>query len=130
MSTISKYRGTLGDAFRVIKRVEQGRLSAYVNSVIDPPTVQNPIYTELEDGYVVYPASVSAISISYLRKPAEVVWGYQILSGRPVYDQSASVDPEWNETEINDIIYIACDMMGINLRDGDLLKATEVIKND
>ena len=130
MSSITKYSGSLGSAFKIVRRVEQSRISEWLNSAIDAPTTTAPIYTELEEGYLVYPSTVNAVSVVYLRKPAEMKWAYTTPSGRPVYDAGNSVQPEWNETELNDIILIACDMIGVNLRDGELIKAAEVIKND
>ena len=52
-------------------------------------------------------------------------WAY---TGSLVYDQANSVQPEWNEKDMEDIIYRAIGIIGINLKDGDLRMAAQLVK--
>jgi hypothetical protein len=42
--------------------------------------------------------------------------------------KAPSVDPEWNLKDIEDIIYRAIGIIGINLKDGDLQRAAQMVK--
>jgi hypothetical protein len=41
-----------------------------------------------------------------------------------------STQPEWGEADMNEIIYRAIGIIGINLKDGDLLRVSQTIKNE
>jgi|Wag4MinimDraft_6_1082665.scaffolds.fasta_scaffold08558_2 hypothetical protein len=41
-----------------------------------------------------------------------------------------SIQPEWADTDMNEIIYIAIGLIGINLKDVDLIRASQTIKNE
>jgi hypothetical protein len=47
-------------------------------------------------------------------------WGYTIVNGRPVYSEALSTQPEWNDTDMNEIIYLALSYIGLNIKDGDV----------
>ena len=55
-----------------------------------------------------------------MRKPEDMVWGYTVVSNRPVYNAGTSVQPKWEDVDMNEIIYIALSYIGINLKDGDV----------
>jgi hypothetical protein len=37
---------------------------------------------------------------------------------------------EWGDTDTYEIVYRAIGIIGINLKDGDLMRASQLIKND
>ena len=41
-----------------------------------------------------------------------------------------STQPEWGDADMNEIIYRAIGIIGINLKDGDLLRVSQTIKNE
>jgi hypothetical protein len=50
----------------------------------------------------------------------------QVSGSRPVYNPLTSVQPEWNETDLDNIIYLALQDIGINMRDGMLQQFAQV----
>ena len=66
--------------------------------------------------------------------PVKMVWGYTIVSSRPVYANTGgvngdSVDPEWREIDHNELMLKACSYLGLNISDGDLLQFSEAKQN-
>jgi hypothetical protein len=55
-----------------------------------------------------------------------MVWGYTTVGGRPVYNAGTSVQPKWEDMDMNEIMYIALSYIGINLKDGDVSQFAEV----
>jgi hypothetical protein len=58
-------------------------------------------------------------------------WAY---TGALIWDTANSVPAgtalEWGDTDIYEIIYRAIGIIGINLKDGDLMRAAQLVKND
>jgi len=112
--------------------VPEDRIASYIGNAIDPPTVTEPIYYELGSTYKFYPSSLSTVKITYIRTPQTLKWAY---TGGLVYDPVLSVPAsnaslEWGDTDTYEIIYRAIGIIGINLKDGDLMRASQLIKND
>lgn len=95
-------------------------IQSYLDSTIDVPTVDYPIYTDTEDGLQVYPTSSTAMKLTYLKAPVEVNWGYTLVSGRPVYDVATSVNFEWSEGHKISLVAKICGYIGLSIRDGEL----------
>jgi hypothetical protein len=55
---------------------------------------------------------------------------YSANGGPSVIPTSGSTQPEWGDADMNEIIYIAIGLIGINLKDGDLIRASQTIKNE
>jgi len=110
---------------KTVRRVTQDKISEILSDPIDPPTASDPIYTEIANTYKVYPSSIGSIKIAYIKIPADMKWAY---TGNLVYDAANSVQPEWNDKDIEDIIYRAIHIIGINLKDGDLQRAAQLVK--
>jgi hypothetical protein len=50
----------------------------------------------------------------------------QVSGSRPVYNPLTSVQPEWNETDLDNIIYLALQDIAQNMRDGMLQQFAQV----
>lgn len=110
-----------------IKRVGADKIYAYVNNPIDNPTLVDPIYTEIGTNFKFWPSSLASAKIIYFRKPSDVKWAY---TGDLVYDAANSVQLEWPENDHMDIVYRTLGIIGINLKDGDLIRISQTVKND
>ena len=60
--------------------------------------------------------------MDYFRTPVQPIWGYSIASSRPVYSSATSTDFEFSEYSTNEIAGIFLNLVGINLKDGELLQ--------
>lgn len=110
-----------------IKRVGADKIYAYVNNPIDTPTLTDPIYTEIGTNFKFWPSTLATAKIVYFKKPADAKWAY---TGDLVYDSGNSVQLEWPENDHMDIVYRTLGIIGINLKDGDLIRVSQTVKND
>lgn len=110
-----------------IKRVGSDKVYAYINNPIDTPTLTDPIYTEIGSNFKFWPASLATAKIVYFKKPVDAKWAY---TGDLVYDSGNSVQLEWPENDHMDIVYRTLGIIGINLKDGDLIRISQTVKND
>lgn len=113
-----------------VRRVGADKIYAYVNNPIDTPTATTPIYTEIGTNFKFWGLPTAAdtpVKIIYFKKPADAKWAY---TGDLVYDVANSVQLEWPENDHMDIVYRTLGIIGINLKDGDLLRISQTVKND
>ena len=76
--------------FQRVRFVQQDSIYSYYNSVIDPVS-SNPIYVLEDTGFRVYPQNLSTVTISYVRVPPDISWGYDLdPNGRPVYNPNST----------------------------------------
>lgn len=119
-----------------VKRVGADKVYAYVNNAIDAPTATEPIYTEIGTNFKFWPASLTSAKIVYFKKPADVRWGYtgDLVYNPTPYDPitapTGSTQLEWPENDHMDIVYRTLGIIGINLKDGDLIRVSQTVKND
>ena len=109
-----------------IVRVEKDRLANHLSSKIEAPTSTFPIYTEYKTYLQFYPKDLGTAVLVYLKAPTTSVWAYTLVSGRPVYNAGASVQPEWNQTDLDNIIYLALQDVAQNMKDGQLQQYAQV----
>lgn len=115
-----------------IRFVAADRVASYIDNAIDAPSTTEPIYYELGSNYKVYPNTVTSIKVSYIKTPQTLKWAY---TGALIYDAANSVPAnnaaiEWGDVDVYEIIYKAIGIIGINLKDGDLVRAAQMVKND
>lgn len=118
---------TAGDI--VITKTDSERLPSYLNSTIDMPTVDDPIYVELpNNSFQVYPNNVNLpLKFTYLRRPNDVHWGYTLVNNRPVYDPNTTVDFEWQTTELLRLVSRILKYMGVSIADEVLAQQAQLM---
>jgi hypothetical protein len=128
-------------ANRPVKKVFDDNIATHLTNAIDAPTAADPIYIEIGNNIKLFPSINNSIILGYIRNPNDMVWAYYddlvhlpqgttLPSGKVLIPSTGSKNPEWGEAEINDIIYRAIGIIGINLKDGDLVRAAQTIKNE
>jgi hypothetical protein len=118
---------TTNDDFS-IRKVGADKLYSYINNSIDSPTLSEPIYTEIGSNFKFFPNTLTSAKIIYFKQPVDAAW--VPLTGTLTYNPSASTQLEWPENDVNDIIYRTIGIIGINVKDGDLVRASLTVKND
>lgn len=111
---------TLNGVENEITRVEHDRIANNLTSYYDAPDTSFPIYAQLKTKFQFYPKNLGSANIIYLKEPTKMVWGYTVVSGRPVYDALTSTQPQWKDMDMNEIIYLALSYIGVNLKDQDI----------
>lgn len=112
-----------------IRFVQQPRLASFMNSTIDP-IADNPVYLLKEAGFQFYPTTIGSASMSYIRNPPSIVWGYVLDSNDiPVWNPATSQDPVWGDFDLMNILSRALRMSGVNLDSNVVSQYAEEIKN-
>jgi hypothetical protein len=95
----------------------EDELADRLNSQTKQPTRTAPICDIVEVGfYNLYPQVVHEGTIYYLKRPLAPVLAYT-QSGRTITpDLATSVDLEWTEPYLNNVIFLALRFLGINLQ--------------
>lgn len=111
-----------------VKFIQQDREDSHINSYIDPMAT-NPFYLIDSGGFKFYPNDLGSASLSYIRTPANMVWNFTTdIYGRPVYTSVGSVQPEWQELDILEIVVRALQQVGVNLQLRDVEQYSQLIK--
>lgn len=109
------------DRYVEVEIIDKDKEGYRLGSAIMFPTRLRPIAV-FESTYLqVYPVGISNIKFPYLRYPSDAVWAYTVTNGRPVFDPVKSVDLEWEDMVVNDIIMQALKSIGISIKDADVM---------
>ena len=71
------------------------------------------------------------LSYNYIKKPADVSWGYTIISGETLYNANTSVNFELHESEETVLVIKILALAGVVIKDPGLyqISSQEDIKN-
>lgn len=101
----------------------------YVNkSCLTKPSLTYPIYIYEDDRIYVYPNTIvdpADISVTYLRKPADVVWGYTVdpTTGGYIYSSGTSTNFEIENHEQTNVVLNILMYTGVVIRDPQIVQA-------
>lgn len=103
-----------------VRLVDDDKLGGILNSNIVPPAYDRPYYTMYKDFLQFYPLNIQSVVLTYLATPKDCVIGYTIVGGRPVYNSGTSVQLQWPEVKLNNIMILALQYMGINMQSNEI----------
>ena len=95
------------------------------NNPLVAPTKTYPVYLYEDSKLYLYPQTITSdISVSYLRKPVDVIWNFTIPSGQNYYQYNAtnSVNFELSKTEQANIILKILLYSGVVIRDPSIVQ--------
>lgn len=127
--TAIEYNGVIADR---LTRTEFLRIN---KSPLTKPTDEFPVYTEFENGYDVQgddefiggdQSSDPKVTIEYIRKPAEVVWGYNVSN---LYDSSTTTDFELHSSEETELVIKILELAGIAAKQIDIAQYATGVDN-
>jgi len=97
----------------------------YINTTpLVAPTTTYPIYLYENHKLYVYPQTITSdVTVSYLRKPLDVIWNFTIPSGQNYYQYNPtnSVDFELSKTEQTNVILKILLYSGVVIRDPQII---------
>ena len=97
----------------------------YINTTpLVAPTTTYPIYLYENNKLYVYPQTITSdVTVSYLRKPLDVIWNFTIPSGQNYYQYNPtnSVDFELSKTEQTNIVLKILLYSGVVIRDPQII---------
>ena len=128
--TAIEYNGVIADR---LTRTEFLRIN---KSPLTKPTDEFPVYTEFENGYDVQgsdefvggdQSSDPKVTIEYIRKPAEVAWGYNGTNN--LYDSSTTTDFELHPSEETELVIKVLELAGIATKQIDIAQYATGVDN-
>ena len=119
------YTDAKGNQIEVQKSQQNDFL--YVDmSPLTKPSEKYPIYLYRNNRIYVKPDSIieDQVKVSYLRKPADVVWGFTVDSGSGgyIYDSGSSTNFELHEVEQTEVIIKILMYSGVVIRDPQIVQ--------
>lgn len=120
----------LSSGGKTVKKIDYKTRETYLNSTIDEPTVDFPVYCELNDTLLIYPTTITSGLLTYLRTPVTVKWAYTLNGSIPVYNAGTSVDFEFQQVDSVKLIMRILTYMGIATREGELTQYAELLKKE
>jgi len=134
------YKNTTTNSFGVVstENIEAERIKAneflYINSSpLTKPTNTRPVFTSNSSGIKVYGNSeivdTAKVEFQYIKKPAKVKWGYQIVFNEALYDASSTVNFELHPSEETELIIKILELSGILIKDLNLYQVFDKEEN-
>lgn len=123
LSSLRKYYVPPGESGRMIQidEVKNVAWGFIQQSPLQPPTLRFPKYSHFNTVIRFLPRNIGIIEMDYFRIPVQPIWGYTIASSRPIYSAGTSTNFEWDDYSTNEIAAIFLNLIGINIRDQDLI---------
>ena len=114
--------------YKDITELQRVRRDEFLNINMSPltkPTVDFPVYI-LEDTITVHPSTiVSDVTVSYVKKPSDVLWSYITGSlGQLTYTSGSSTNFELHESEQTEVILNILIYAGLVIRDPQVIQTT------
>jgi len=114
---------------RGIKLVKDMEWDEMMDSSIMPPSKKRAIANMQSNFLQVEPKGLlNLVNLTYVRNPTSPEWKYTVVNGRPVYDDLNSIDMDAPESAMNEIAMITLEIIGIKIRDGELLQAATTME--
>ena len=118
----------LGVIFYKGTEVQQVNYSELLNmnkSLLSKPSEILPVFFERQDGYIIKPESIiekvkageANVVCTYVKKPATVNWGYNVVGEHALYDNTISVDFELHPSDETNLVVKILALAGITLKD-------------
>ena len=110
-----------------IEQINKKELIYIEKSPLVAPTSTNPVYVRSTGTTIkIFPSSptiaysVSNVTCNYVAKPANIIWGYETVSGSALYNVNASTNPQLHESEETLLVLKVLALAGISIEDPQL----------
>jgi hypothetical protein len=111
-----------------VEEIQDQEIATRLSSELLKPTLEYPIACIYDKYIQVYPANVGTLKFTYLRKPAVPIWAFTTTNGVPLFDAANSVDFDYPDECINELVIRMASVMGINISNNLLLQYTNQMK--
>ena len=115
-----------------VEEIDQKNLFEYSLSPLTSPSTTNPVYmqniqtTSSVWSITVFPSTItSLITATYVRKPNEIEWSSQVVSGNALYNASTSTNPELHDSEESNLVIKILLYAGISVKAADIAQVAD-----
>ena len=107
-----------------VQAIQRNELAQMNMSTITKPSEYFPVYVYEENKIIIYPQTIDAnITVTYLRKPGDVIWNFSNATGYYVWESTTSVDFELDVSEQSTVILEILKYAGITIKDPMIVQA-------
>lgn len=97
-------------------------------SPLTEPTANRPIFYETASGFYVYASdslltATTDVDVDYIRKPVDINWAYNTVSGAAVNNASNTVNSELHESEETALVFKILQLAGLAVKDTSVYQA-------
>ena len=108
-----------------VQEVNKDELLNINNSII-APTLTAPVFVKNNNEFIVYPIGAYSNSIvTYIKSPAPVNWGYNVIDENAIYYPNSSVHFELHPSEQTSLVMKILSYAGVTLKDNTLYQIGE-----
>ena len=103
---------------------QRSEITQLLLSPLTKPTTDFPVYLYEQDLLYLYPTTIQAgVTISYLKTPADINWGYSVGAlGQFLYNSAGSVDFELSVTEQTNVVTRILAYAGVIINDPTIIQ--------
>lgn len=94
-------------------------------SKLTKPDVKKPVYIRNGNNLTVYPSTITSLSCTYIKKPAQVVWDYVEISSVAKFDSSTATDFELHESDETTVVYKILSYAGLVIKQPEISQVAE-----
>tara|TARA_R110002012_G_scaffold43622_5_gene118111 strand:- start:1057 stop:1749 length:693 start_codon:yes stop_codon:yes gene_type:complete len=113
---------------------QRNEITQLLLSPLTKPTTDFPVYLYEQDLLYLYPTTIQAgVTISYLKKPADINWGYSVGAlGQFLYNSAGSVNFELSVTEQTNVVTRILAYAGVIINDPTIIQvaAQEIVQEE
>ncbi len=107
-----------------VQCVERNELAQMNMSTITKPSEYFPVYVYEDKKIIIYPQTINSnVSVTYVRKPSDVMWNFTSTTGYYVWDPTTSVDFELDVSEQSTVILEVLKYAGVTIKDPAIVQA-------
>jgi len=109
----------VSNTFVEAERINQNEFLYINSSPLTKPKNSRPVYTSDRSGLQVYGNEeiIDNVKATYIKRPAKVEWGYQMIYGEALYDANYSVDFELHPSEETELVIKILELAGVLIKD-------------
>jgi len=103
---------------------QRNEITQLLLSPLTKPTTDFPVYLYEQDLLYLYPTTIqTGVTISYLKTPADINWGYSVGAlGQFLYNSAGSVDFELSVTEQTNVVTRILAYAGVIINDPTIIQ--------
>lgn len=94
-------------------------------SKLTKPDVKKPVYIRNGNTLTVYPTTIDSVGCTFIKNPAQVVWGYVEVNDVAKYDSSTATDFELHDSDETTVVYKILSYAGLVIKQPEISQIAE-----
>tara|TARA_B100000902_G_scaffold399927_1_gene473697 strand:+ start:1090 stop:1770 length:681 start_codon:yes stop_codon:yes gene_type:complete len=94
-------------------------------SKLTKPDIKKPVYIRNGNTLTVYPTTIDSVGCTFIKTPAQVVWGYVEVNDVAKYDSSTATDFELHDSDETTVVYKILSYAGLVIKQPEISQIAE-----